>query len=429
MSPSQDQPLADANRDLDVIVVGGGIIGWSVASAVARRGMSVLVFEPGDSRFGTSSANAGHLVPSHAIPFASPGMVQSGLKSLAKRDGAFAISPKSARHLIPWLVRFAIASSNRNVDRGAPVLRELLATTMAEVQRLADSGANFDFGQTGLLQVFTEPASFASHLHEVESMRKWGVKVSERSASELHADDQLFTQRVVGAYLLEDDARMDPALLLQAVRDNVEANGARIVEASVTGIERVGTSAVVRTSTPDYSGVRANHVVIAAGVWSRELARALGNDFPLMPAKGYSVTVDPGPIAPSRPMVLMDQRLALSPLARGLRIASRYELTSPSDRSIPASRITQLLDAARIALNLPASTQPTNPWTGLRPALPDGVPALGRLGDTGEVFVATGHGMLGTTTGPGSGEFIAALIVGEKLPFDPAIVSPNRFRR
>ena len=83
-----------AVRSADVAVIGGGIIGRSVASSAARRGMSVIVVEPGAGTFGTSSANAGHLVPSHVVPFASPGMVRAGLHSLLVRDGAFAVAPR-----------------------------------------------------------------------------------------------------------------------------------------------------------------------------------------------------------------------------------------------------------------------------------------------------------------------------------------------
>ena len=148
-----------------------------------------------------------------------------------------------------------------------------------------------------------------------------------------------------------------------------------------------------------------------------------------MPAKGYSVTVDVGDRAPSRPMVLVDQRVALSPLTRGLRLACRYELTSPTDRAIPARRIAQLMHNAGQVLRLPTDLTPANEWTGLRPALPDGLPAIGRLGSRGEVYVATGHGMLGTATGPGTGEVLAAIMHDEAVDFDTSVISPMRFRR
>jgi D-amino-acid dehydrogenase len=418
----QDQPSSAG-----VVVIGGGIVGWSVASALARRGDDVVVIEAGSPTFGTSSANAGHLVPSHRIPFASPGMVRSGLRSLYRRDGAFAISPKSAPHLLPWLVRFAASTTDANVQRGAPALTSLLDITISEARRLHAAGYDFDFLQRGLVQVFTSQQGLAGGRHEAEHMREFGVPISELSGDEVRDQEPVLRTEVCGALVLEDDARMDPAKLLAAVRSDAEAHGARVVASSVSTVTGGAGAGIVVSCTRD--SIRADRVVVAAGVWTRALARSLGHHLPLMPAKGYSVTIDVGDLAPSRPMVLMDQRVALAPLSRGLRLACRYELTSPTDRGIPPRRIAQLLHNAGIALRLPADVQPANEWTGLRPALPDGVPAIGRLGERREVYVATGHGMLGTAAGLGTGEVLAALMHGDAVDFDPATISPMRFRR
>lgn len=428
MEPVQQQSNTQAHHipeTAGVVVIGGGIVGWSVASALARRGDDVVLIEAGGETFGTSSANAGHLVPSHCIPFAAPGMVGSGLRSLYKRDGAFAISPKSAPHLLPWLVRFAAAATPANVERCAPALTSLLAITMSEAQRLHDAGHDFDYMQRGLVQVFTSQAGLDGGRHEADHMRDHGVPVSELSGDELRASEPVLRDSVCGGLVLEADARMDPANMLAAVRSDAQAHGARIADARVTALTNAGSSPVVHCGN---RSIRADRVVVAAGVWSRALARSLGHHVPLMPAKGYSVTVDVD-LVPTRPMVLVEQRVALSPLTRGLRLACRYELSAPSDRAIPAKRISQLLRNANLALRLPDGLAPANEWTGLRPALPDGVPAIGRLGDRGEVYIATGHGMLGTATGPGTGEVLAALMHGESIDFDPAVISPNRFRR
>jgi D-amino-acid dehydrogenase len=410
----------------DVVVIGGGIVGWSVASSLSRRGDDVVVLEAGEPSFGTSSANAGHLVPSHCIPFAAPGMVRSGLRSLYRRDGAFAISPRSANHLLPWLVRFAAASTESNVERGAPALAALLEVTMREAQRLHDNGGDFDYLQRGLVQVFTSERGFDGGRHEAEHMRSYGVPVAELSGDEVRAQEPVLREHVVGALVLEDDARMDPAKMLAAVRRDAEGHSARQVQATVKSLSITKSGVTVTTSA---GPIRADRLVIAAGVWSRSLVRQLGGHLPLMPAKGYSVTVDAGDLLPTRPMVLVDQRVALSPLTRGLRLACRYQLSSPADRSIKTSKIDTLMHNAASVLRLPDTVQPTNQWTGLRPALPDGIPAIGRLGTSGEVFVATGHGMLGTATGPGTGEALAAMMHGEPHLYDEAITSPNRFRK
>ena len=84
--------------------------------------------------------------------------------------------------------------------------------------------------------------------------------------------------------------------------------------------------------------------MLAAGVWTPELAATVpaadgwSPRLPIMPAKGYSVTVPDVPEVPHRPLLLMDQRLAVTPMGDGLRITGRFELTGPSDRGDPATR-------------------------------------------------------------------------------------------
>ena len=81
------------------------------------------------------------------------------------------------------------------------------------------------------------------------------------------------------------------------------------------------------------------------------------------------------------------------------------------------------------ALSIPGDTPPSSGWTGLRPATADGLPVIGALAGAPSVIVAAGHGMLGSTTGPGTGEVVAALLAGESLLFGAATVSPDRFAR
>ena len=160
--------MSSSTRSADVVVIGGGIVGRSVASSAARRGMSVIVVEPMSATFGTSSANAGHLVPSHRVPFAAPGMVRAGLRSLAVRDGAFAIAPRAAIGLMPWLWRFARSSRQANVERGVPALRHLLETTVDELHRLRATGAHLDAADGGILQVCSSADGLKGLLHEAK---------------------------------------------------------------------------------------------------------------------------------------------------------------------------------------------------------------------------------------------------------------------
>jgi D-amino-acid dehydrogenase len=223
---------------------------------------------------------------------------------------------------------------------------------------------------------------------------------------------------------LVDDGRFDPAGLLATVWAEAAAHGATAQAARVERIEVVGDRHV-RVIT-DQGIVDAQQVVVAAGVWTPELCAPFGPRLPIRPARGNSVTLPDGPSL-RLPLLLTDQRLAVNPLAGGLRITGRFELTAPSHRAISERRTKELVRRAAQVLDLPADTAPQHQWTGLRPATPDGLPVIGRMPGAPAVLVAAGHGMLGSTAGPGTGEAVAALLTGDTPLVDDAVVGPARF--
>jgi D-amino-acid dehydrogenase len=409
----------------DVVVVGGGIIGRSVASSAARRGLSVIVVEPAGATFGTSSANAGHLVPSHVVAFAAPGMVRAGLRSLALRDGAFAISPRSAVGLVPWLWRFAQSSTATNVSRGVPALRWMLDTTIDEIGRLRDEGFALDHAHGGIMQVAGNATSLRALHQEAEEWGHWGVRTQAFDQAGLRGREPMLNERAVGGVLLADDERIDPALLLAAITDDGVRHGVLTVAAAVDRIEAAGAGARVHTPAGVIEGAR---VVIAAGVWTPALCRSSGVRLSIVAARGNSVTLPDVPL-PNGPMLLVEQRLALSPLAQGLRLTSGFRLTHTADRAVNPARSREIIRRAGEVLSLPPDTVPANEWTGLRPATPDGLPIIGALPGAPAILVAAGHGMLGSSCSLGTGEAVASLLTGGEPGFDMAVVSPARFIR
>lgn len=411
----------------DVLVVGGGIVGTSVAAALAVRGVGVVVLEGGPPTSGSSEGNAGHLVPSHRVPFAAPGMVRAGLRSLGSRDGAFALSGRlrgDPAGAAGWLTRFARSANAANVRRAAPALAGLLDRSLELIAGLADAGVEVDFDARGLLQVFSSREAWAGGRHEAEVMRELGYPATELSATDVF-DLEPQVVGAVGGILLERDARVDPELLLDALRDRAQGAGASFHPTRALAIAPSASGVAVSTTE---GPMRAGHLVIAAGVWTPELVRRSGGPtLPIRAAKGYSTTVVGLRRLPTRPLLLMDQRLAVNPMAQGLRISGRFELTVPADRAVQPDRIHALVSAARPALGLPQVIHARRPWSGLRPATPDGLPVIGRIRPGSQILVASGHGMLGTSMGPATGELVADLICGAQPFVDPAPLAPQRF--
>ena len=208
-------------------------------------------------------------------------------------------------------------------------------------------------------------------------------------------------------------------------RRNCEAIGVAFREEKVTGLSSTNRNVTVATATDSWIS---DYVVLAAGVWSRELARTIGENLPIMAAKGQSVTLPEVIEKPTRTLMLADQRIATNPLDWGLRMSTGFALTSNSDMSVNPNASDKLIATARQVLNLPERLEIRNELAGLRPASPDGMPYIGPLPKAPRVIAATGHGMLGLMMGPGTGKFVADMISGRPVSRDVMKFSPARPR-
>ena len=390
-----------------ILVVGGGIIGASCAALLAEHGAAVTVMDAGKPRFGTSLANAGHIVVSHSVPMAAPGMVGQGVRSLLSRDGAFALSSHPGRGTSGWLLGFARRCTAANVHALQPGLEQLLHRS-AELVCADDAVLTTPLG---LWQVFT--SSQQSAHAEATHLRRHGVQVRDVPEEEWRREPGL-TRRVRAVIELSDDFGVDPAALWLRMRERSEVAGARWHEAVIE----------------DLRDADADVVVLAAGAWSPEITRSIGVHLPIRAAKGYSVTISGVDPMPLHPMLLMDQRTAVNSLpgSNRLRLSARYEITRADDREIAHHRIGALIERARTAIDLPEDVGDIEPWTGVRPASIDGAPYIGFLPQRSRtpVLVATGHGMIGTAMAAGTADLVTRLAFDEPVSEAEERLSPIR---
>ena len=412
------------SSNINVTVVGGGMIGLACAWELAKDGASVIVVETGGSTYGTSLANAGWISPSHVIPFAAPGMVQTGFKNLVGRTGAFAITPGAGSLLAPWTLKFTRSCTDAHVDHCAPALKELLDTSMKVIEGLTETT---DLTRTNLPQwyVYTSDNAEADAEHEVELVNRYGVNAKQVDLQSSLDSEPILKNSVKAIVEFSDDFGLDPGKLVEIYRRNCEAIGVGFRAEKVTGLSSTNRNVTVATATDSWIS---DYVVLAAGVWSRELAKTIGENLPIMPAKGQSVTLPEVIEKPTRTLMLADQRIATNPLAWGLRMSTGFALTSNTDMSINSSASDKLIATARQVLNLPERIEIKNELAGLRPASPDGMPYIGPLPKAPRVIAATGHGMLGLMMGPGTGKFVADMIAGRPVSRDIMKFSPARPR-
>jgi D-amino-acid dehydrogenase len=370
----------------------------SAAYELARRGVRVRLLERGSLGSGCSSGNAGLVCPSHSHPLATPAALAEGVRNLLRSDSALSLRPRRAT--LGWLARFAAACRAGRVEEATDAIRSLSLASLELHAELAGLGTGFE--RRGTLSVYETEARFAAGRVEAE---RSGLECRILAPDEARVFEPALSGPIAGAILFPQEAHVDPLRYVEAVGEAAAKAGADIR----TGVE-------VRA----LDGLRASTVVLAAGVWSAQLAGV-----PVTGGKGYHVDVEAASGDPRVPVLLQEARSALTPLDGRLRLAGTLEVAGLDDRLNPA-RVEAMRRAAARVLGRDERL-PLDVWTGLRPCTPDGLPVIGRLAP--RVVVATGHAMKGLSLAPVTGRLVAELVTGEQPSHDLAPFSPDRFRR
>jgi D-amino-acid dehydrogenase len=168
--------------------------------------------------------------------------------------------------------------------------------------------------------------------------------------------------------------------------------------------------------------------VIAGGSWSAELLETIGLKLPLQAGKGYSLTLPAPPELPRLCSIFAEAKIAITPMGGSLRFGGTMEVGG-LDLSINPARVHGIVKSvhAYFPKFSEKDFEGVNPWAGLRPVSPDGIPYLGKVNGLPNLIAATGHAMMGLSLGPVSGRLVADLLAGD-TPFRPIeAMAPGRF--
>lgn len=382
-------PLSRAIRDF--AVVGGGIAGCTVAYELARRGHSVTLYEQSSIAHAASGRNMGLLLNQVEVEVV-----------------------KIMRHSLEIYREVEHAARPFNLRQ----LPQLLLARDAEQMKVAQAHA--------------------------AALREIGVEAQPLDPQQVRSEVPQLSEDIQGGYLLPGAWALDPAPATQAFAEAARVAGAEIrTGARVSAIDRHGVFT-------DEGRRPAGGVIVASGPWAVDLLPSL----PVTAARGWVLLTAALPFAlpwiveemswpdqdrlgrASRLPTLADvasgghdepaaSALALAPLTDGRALIGTS--MAPSLREAVEGLDMPQRVAAR-ALEIAPGLRDVSiarAWYGMRPMAPDGMPIVGRLGESG-VFVHGGHGSLGMMTAPASARWLVDEILGETRP-ELKSLAPSRF--
>jgi glycine/D-amino acid oxidase-like deaminating enzyme len=367
----------------EVVVVGAGIVGAAVARELAVRGVGVTLLDRGAVSSGTTGLGEGNVLCG---------------------------------------------------DKDAGPELELAKAGMAVYDALEERlGGEVRVRRKGALLAHPDAATWAAERARLERIAVPGAQLLD--SGEVRAAEPELTGEICGASLFPGDRQCDPRAIARALVREACAAGAALREGcEVVGLG--GDHVALRTER-----VPARAVVLAAGPWSAPLAASAGLPLPLEPRKGQLVR-----LAAPRPGLIRHKVIDASYLASvadaaaGLSVSTVVETTWEGDILVGSSRERRGFDtrvdpgvnaallerAARLFGGL-RGLRVADAWAGLRPWLPDHLPAIGPSARVPGLWLATGHEGAGVGLGPVTGVLLAQLYCGEPPVVDPVPFSPDRF--
>jgi D-amino-acid dehydrogenase len=398
-----------------IVIVGGGVIGLFTALFLQEKGAEVTVIDRGDFTDGCSYGNAGLIVPSHVIPLASPGMLHKGMKNLFRRSSPVAARISPNIDLVRWYLRFTGAATDKHVQESIPVLKELSLLSKSLYGEIKESGKlNFPMWHKGLLMLYQSAKIGDELMEEAEIARRAGLEVSELSAADIRKLEPDALPNVSGGVHYHSDDHLNPSDLMKSLIVWLEESGVNLVRhCAVEKIRTSGAKAITLETEKGSFGF--DQLVIAAGMWSSEILKQLQIRIAVQPGKGYSFKVKTASTI-HYPALLSDANVAVTPLGNGLtQFGGGMELGF-GDLKIRQARVQQIVKSVGEFYPAEKGIQIDHGqiWQGHRPCSFDGLPLIGKVPAFDNIFVGTGHSMMGVTLAPATGLLLTELISGER---------------
>ena len=407
-----------------VIVLGAGIVGVASALHLQRRGWSVVLVDRKPPGRETSYGNTG-IIQSEAVrPYPLPRDLRS-LAAIAMgstNDVHYSIA-SLPRHIGP-LLRYWWHSAPERHRRISQAYAGIITRAASEHDVLIrEAGAGNLVQRSGFHSLHRTQAALDRAAQVAEALAaEHGVRSQIMGAAQLAAAEPGLNETGAGAIHWRDPWTVsDPGGLVAAYADLFTRAGGRFVSGDATTLAPTSGGWTVRSND---GPIDAEAAVVALGPWSPDLLQKFGYRFPMVRKRGYHRHFSGGGKL-NLPLHDPEMGYAMAPMAKGLRITTGAELAGPS-KSMRPRQLERAEQAARRLLDLGTAVE-AEPWSGVRPCMPDMLPVVGSAPKHTGLWMHFGHGHQGHTLGPATGRLLAELMSGEPPFTDATAFSPARY--
>ena len=345
--------------NVDVAIIGGGVIGCSIAYELSKKGVDCIVFEKTTLASGASGATAGMIGPIWYMDHTIDPYFQLGMKSW---------------NLFPNLV-----------------------------EELKESGIDPEFQQNGAIKVFLDESSDSFLLDDLKWQEKLGLGVRWIDRKELLEREPQITDKALGGIFSPKDATIKGSAFVRALAHSAGKSGATILEGVDVISLKLERNKVVGVITQS-GNFYAEHTIIAAGAWSGISQHWTPDLIPIRPIKGQRILIRKSGFVPKNWIQ------SLVPQRDGTILSAATREEGIFNNTVTGDAISQMVASAKEIFPILGDAEFISASAGIRPGTPDGIPILGSLPGLTGVSIASGHDHVGIMSSPETAKVMAEYV-------------------
>ncbi len=408
----------------DIAVLGGGVIGLSVALKMLNSGREVVLIDPEEPGSGASYGNAGTIAEYAVLPVGSPEVIKRLPSLLFDKNSPMAIKHSEILSLVPWLMKFLYQSMPKQAEKNAQSIAKILVNARLRWEDLASqiNGSSL-LNNNGSIYIYKSKSIYDAGLKDINHRKTLGLNAQMLNPSELNKLEPNINLIEGGAAYFPDCVYMsDPGKMMKLLLNTCIEKGCQVIRQTAKNIERTNNG--IKVTLDDKSTILSKHLVVSAGAFSKKFAKQAGDNIPLDVERGYHVEYDMNEPLLNRPCCSADGGFYMSPMSGRLRVVGTVELGGVSPK-ISMHRVNHLENGA--SNFFPSLGKPSRTWLGFRPSIPDSKPVISASRKGNDIVYAFGHGHIGLTLAPVTAEIVESIITGKKPPIPIHEFSVQRF--